>query len=57
MEKLSRSEARKLYWSTIPKEERSQRARKLAIAKNKKMTKKEKSEHALMMLKARHNKK
>ena len=54
--KLTKSEARKLYWSKIPKEERSKRASKTAKAKHAKLTPKERRDHALKMLSARNNK-
>lgn len=55
--KLNRSEARKLYWSKIPKEERKRRASHAARAKSDKMTPLERSEHGRKMIMARLNKK
>lgn len=54
--KRTKSEARKAYWSTLTPEQRSERMRKLAISKNKKMTTKEKRDLALKMVRARLNK-
>lgn len=54
--KRTKSEARKAYWSTLTPKQRSERMRKLAISKNKKMTTKEKRDLALKMVRARLNK-
>ena len=55
--KRTQSQARKDYWATVPKEERTLRARKAAKAKAKKMTPAERSAHGKMMIAARNNKK
>jgi len=47
------SEAKKRYWSKISPEERSNRMRIIATIKNKKMTPKERIDHALKMVRAR----
>ena len=57
IEKRSKSQAKKDYWALKTQEERSEHARKAALAKSKKMTVKEKSDHAKMMLKKRFAKK
>lgn len=57
MEKRTRSEAKKQYWATIPKEERSAQLRKIAFIKSQRMTIEEKRNHALIMVAARNNKK
>ena len=57
LEKRSKSQAKKDYWKTKTQEERSDHARKAAFAKSEKMTVKEKSDHAKMMLKKRFAKK
>lgn len=54
--KMTKSEARKAYWATVPKEERSRRASKTAKAKWEKMTQKERTEHAKMMIGVRNGK-
>lgn len=54
--KLNRSEARKKYWASLSPEEKTKRGRLMAIAKAKKMTPKERLEHAMMMVRARRKK-
>ena len=53
MEKLSKSEAKKKYWASIPKEKRTQIASTLAKIKQSKMTPEERIAHSKMMIKAR----
>lgn len=57
MEKRTKSQARKDYWASVPKEERQARARKAAFAKNNGMTAKDKRALALKMVEARRVKK
>lgn len=45
--------ARKAYWATMTKQERSQRMRDIAKKKQANLTYKQKREHALMMVAAR----
>ncbi len=52
----TKSEARRAYWATQTPEQRRVRMSKMAHAKNKKMTTKQRREHALMMVKARNKK-
>ena len=52
-QKLTKSEAKALYWSRIPKEVRSAKAKAMAKQKASLMTTKERSEHAKKMIKAR----
>lgn len=49
--------ARKAYWASLTDEERSERMRKLAVGRQKKMTFKQKRDHALKMVAARKVKK
>lgn len=56
IKKLTRSEAKLAYWKNIPTEERSNRARAMAIAKNRAMTFEERQKHSQMMVAARRNK-
>ena len=56
IEALNRSEARIKYWLSVSKEDRIKRARKMAFAKNKKMTPEQKREHAMKMVRARRKK-
>ena len=51
--KLTKSEAKALYWSKISPEERSDKAKAMAKAKHSKMTPQERSAHGKMMIKAR----
>ena len=51
--KLTKSEARRVYWASIPKEQRSQHARNAAKKKAQGMTVKERRDHAMMMVRAR----
>lgn len=55
-QKRTLSQARKDYWASIPKEQRSEHARHAAKAKAKKMTTKQRSNHGKMMIAARLNK-
>jgi hypothetical protein len=55
-ETRSKSQAKKDYWKNITPEERSSRARRIALIKQSKMTQKEKTDHARMMLKAKNKK-
>lgn len=55
-QKLTKSEAKALYWSKIPAEERSQKARDMAKTKHANLTPQERSEHAKKMINARLNK-
>lgn len=55
--KKTRSEARKEYWATIPKEKRSEMARKAALAKHRNTTYEEKRALAMKMVAARRNRK
>ena len=52
----TRSEARKLYWSTVSKEERSKRGRKAATIKAKNMTIEQRRAHAMIMVAGRNKK-
>ena len=54
--KMTKSEARKAYWASIPKEERSRRASRTAKAKHAKMTPAERTAHAKKMIGARNGK-
>lgn len=45
--------ARKAYWASLTDQERSERMRKLAVSRQKKMTFKQKRDHALKMVAAR----
>jgi hypothetical protein len=54
--KLTKSEAKKAYWAKIPKETRSEKARKMAKTKAKKMTPKQRSAHGKMMRAAKDKK-
>jgi hypothetical protein len=51
--KLNKSEAKALYWSKVPAEERSQKAREMAKTKHANLTPQERSEHAKKMIRAR----
>ncbi len=53
---MTKSEARKAYWASIPKEERSRRASRTAKAKHAKMTPAERTAHAKKMIGARNGK-
>ncbi len=55
--KKTKSEARKQYWATIPKEERSSRAREIAKIKHQQLTREQRQNHALLMVKAKLEKK
>jgi hypothetical protein len=48
--------ARKSYWENLSPEERSNRMRAIATSRQKKMTFKQKRDHALKMVAARHKK-
>jgi len=50
---MNKSEAKALYWSKIPKEERSKKASKMAKRKASLMSVKERSEHGKKMIAAR----
>lgn len=50
---IKRSKALKARWAKIPKEKRSEMLSKVATAKNKQMTKKQRKAHSVMMVKAR----
>ena len=54
--KLTKSEAKKLYWSTIPKEEKIKKARMMAKKKSQNMTYKERHALAMKMVKAKKDK-
>ena len=54
--KMTKSEARRAYWASIPKEERSRRASETAKAKWDRTTQKERTEHAKKMIGARNGK-
>lgn len=54
-QKLTKSEAKSLYWSKISPEERSARAKKAAEAKWAKLTPAQRSKHAKRMLKLRYS--
>ena len=49
------TEKMKKQWAKVPKKERSEFASAIATIKNKKMTKRERSEHAKMMLQKRYH--
>ena len=55
--KKTRSEARKEYWATVPKEKRREMARKAALAKHSKTTYEEKRALAMKMVEARRKRK
>ena len=50
---LKNAEGRKGYWARMDPEERSARMRAIAIARQKKMTFKQKRDHALKMVEGR----
>lgn len=52
-QKLTKSEAKALYWSKIAPEERSSKARSMAKAKHAQLTPQERSEHGKKMIQAR----
>lgn len=54
---MNRSEARRQYWSTIPKEERSDRARSAATIRHSMMTEMDKQKLIKMLQDGRKNKK
>ena len=56
VKKLTRSEAKKAYWATIPKEERIIKSRNLAILKHKNKTPAERREAAMLLVQAKREK-
>ena len=48
--------ARRLYWSSMPPEQRTERMRSIAKARQKRLTTAQKRAHALMMVEAKKNK-
>jgi len=53
---MNRSEARRLYWSTVPKEERTMRMSRAASIRHSSMDESEKEKLILMLQNARRNK-
>lgn len=54
---MNKAMAKKKYWATVPKEERSKRLQKVALIKSSKMTKGEKRLQHLVMKKGKELKK
>lgn len=57
IKKMTKSEAKRLYWSKIDSRVRSKKARDMAIIKHRNMTVEQKREHAMKMVRARLSKK
>lgn len=53
---MTKSEARKAYWANIPKEERTKKARNMALIKNQNMSLEEKVALSKKMNDAKYNK-